>query len=978
MWARDGRRSSLVPLRALGAALLLLTSAFVDAVGAPRAIAATPSPDAAFVDAAYHDFLGRAPTSTELAAATQTSLATAAARAQVVAALSTSNEWVTKTVEMLYHDTLGRDGDAGGVTHWVHVLQAHKLSVASVAATFYASEEYFTHLGGGTSSSWVSRLYTKILGRPADSGGLAYWVHETSTVGRFRVAYAFFQSSESCHTRVARLFQQLLGRAPDPSGWDYWATKVASGGDLRLAAALASSKEYAEKAWAKYVATLAPPGAPTDVSGASGNMRVTVSWTAPASDGGAPVTAYEVTATPGGATCTTDGGTSCTVSGLANGTDYTFVVVATNAAGSGPASSASSAVTAGWSRVSDATATYLFRPASASDGGIIGSASGVPRSAAYCSITCTAPTPLASLPGEGELSGQATAISSTGEIVGTEGGPVAWKTPASVPTPLAVPEGFTAVTPVAVSSTGEILAQGQDAGGTEQLLVWASAGAAPTVLPNPAGYTFLWAIGLTESGEVVGTSLSSSGLTGLVWASPTSSPATLSVPNGDDLDTVYAVAPSGEVLGRVQHSSGSFDAVAWASSSATPTTLALPAGLVEPRLEAESASGEIIGTAHDAGGTIHGLVWSSASAAPTTLALPSGAGRNSISLVGVSSTGVVVGGVNLGSYYTGLRWSTAASAPALLPPVSETLAPTVVGTTAAGEVVGHAKGSQGQEQVWASPGATPVPLRRPSGDATVYAWKVLASGVVVGWGTDASGVEQALMWPSPQAAPTVLAAPAGFTSSRAIAVSSSGEIVGSGRDSGGVDHVVVWASSAASPIVLAVPDGEVSATPTAVSPSGEIVGVGADQYSNEQTYVWETAEATPTLLVGPPGSSWLTPMAVLASGEIVATYMSSTYRREYRVWASPSATPTALPAPDPAGPYDYTGINAMSASGEIVGWGYDSSGAQETLVWASPTASPEVLTVPIADGRYAFDTIGADGAVAVSESSYLNTWLLWP
>ena len=87
------------------------------------------------------------------------------------------------------------------------------------------------------------------------------------------------------------------------------------------------------------------PGAPTAANGARGDRAVTVAWTAPASDGGAPVSSYLVTAAPGGATCTATGATSCTVEGLANGTRYTFTVQARNAVGLGPASTKTKPVT---------------------------------------------------------------------------------------------------------------------------------------------------------------------------------------------------------------------------------------------------------------------------------------------------------------------------------------------------------------------------------------------------------------------------------------------------------------------------------------------------------------------------------------------------------------------------------------------------------------------------------------------------------
>lgn len=77
-----------------------------------------------------------------------------------------------------------------------------------------------------------------------------------------------------------------------------------------------------------------PPDPPTDVSALASNGQATVSWTAPASDGGSPITSYNVTSTPGSLTATVGGSTlSAVVTGLSNGTPYTFVVGASNAAG---------------------------------------------------------------------------------------------------------------------------------------------------------------------------------------------------------------------------------------------------------------------------------------------------------------------------------------------------------------------------------------------------------------------------------------------------------------------------------------------------------------------------------------------------------------------------------------------------------------------------------------------------------------------
>ncbi len=89
-----------------------------------------------------------------------------------------------------------------------------------------------------------------------------------------------------------------------------------------------------------------PPGAPTGVMAVAGDASVSVSWVAPLDSGSYPISNYQVTSAPGDRSClVTVPALTCTVSGLTNGTSYTFTVRALNGAGWGSDSAPSNAVT---------------------------------------------------------------------------------------------------------------------------------------------------------------------------------------------------------------------------------------------------------------------------------------------------------------------------------------------------------------------------------------------------------------------------------------------------------------------------------------------------------------------------------------------------------------------------------------------------------------------------------------------------------
>jgi arylsulfatase B len=105
--------------------------------------------------------------------------------------------------------------------------------------------------------------------------------------------------------------------------------------------------------------TTTAPGAPTIGAATAGDASASIAFTAPASNGGAAITAYNASCTSGSATVGGSGTASpITVSGLTNGTAYSCTVTATNSAGASTPSAAIAVTPVG--AVASTTPNILF------------------------------------------------------------------------------------------------------------------------------------------------------------------------------------------------------------------------------------------------------------------------------------------------------------------------------------------------------------------------------------------------------------------------------------------------------------------------------------------------------------------------------------------------------------------------------------------------------------------------------------------
>lgn len=153
-------------------------------------------------------------------------------------------------VDQLYSKFLGRAADTGGKAYWVQQIDSGAMSAAKVTQSFMDSPEF-----SGVVSP-VALLYYTSLGRIPDAGGLQFWTQKAQSGAGLKEISAGFANSAEFKTKydalsndafLDQLYLNVFSRAADAGGKSYWLSKMNSEGYSRsdVVVGFAASQEQA-------------------------------------------------------------------------------------------------------------------------------------------------------------------------------------------------------------------------------------------------------------------------------------------------------------------------------------------------------------------------------------------------------------------------------------------------------------------------------------------------------------------------------------------------------------------------------------------------------------------------------------------------------------------------------------------------------------------------------------------------------------
>jgi fibronectin type 3 domain-containing protein len=216
------------------------------------------------------------------------------------------------------------------------------------STTYYFMVAAVNAHGTGPASS-VASATTK---PPVTTPGAPPWLRATAGKGQVTLSWAAPASNGGSPITGYRIYVGTTstfhgGRTYVTKGTSYPVPDLSAGTTYYFAVAAVNAHgagPLSQVATATPPVIITAPGAPAWLRATVGQGQVTLSWAAPASNGGSPITGYRIyvgtTKTLHGALAvdTKDAGTRVVVPGLSAGRTYYFAVAAVNAHGAGPLS----------------------------------------------------------------------------------------------------------------------------------------------------------------------------------------------------------------------------------------------------------------------------------------------------------------------------------------------------------------------------------------------------------------------------------------------------------------------------------------------------------------------------------------------------------------------------------------------------------------------------------------------------------------
>lgn len=197
------------------------------------------------------DFLGRAATSAEVAAARTALGGSTSAGAYALGVSRSSEAKPLAAMARLYIAYFKRPPDPSGYAYWVGKLRA-RTSIEVASSTFAGSSEFKRTYGTLTNRQFVDLVYRNVLGRGPDAAGLSYWTGQLDKKKRARgaVMTQFSESSENLRKRAEEvdtvvLRFGLLRTTPTVAQYDATVARIEGG----TPAATIASELYATEAY---------------------------------------------------------------------------------------------------------------------------------------------------------------------------------------------------------------------------------------------------------------------------------------------------------------------------------------------------------------------------------------------------------------------------------------------------------------------------------------------------------------------------------------------------------------------------------------------------------------------------------------------------------------------------------------------------------------------------------------------------------